>query len=284
MGKHPEPTSCVPTSGSPGERVDQARRTWSPKMSTFGAAARNETAAHSIESRAFECQTTSGRRGIDPAGRPCSAEIVVGEQLLGRWVRLAREAAAAGDTGAVLDADERAELKRLRRENAELRLDREVFEKPAPSPPPSTTGRGLPGDRGGEGHLHGQADVRSTAGVTLRGSTSGGCVATGVPVRCRGDAANSTPMWRRRTRLPTACTGRHGSWLTCVPTGAGCRVRRSPPRGDFAPATTVVDLDAPVPTDLVRRRFDSGALVRVWTSDITYLHTGQGLAVFVRGA
>jgi transposase InsO family protein len=44
----------------------------------------------------------------------------------------------------------------------------------------------------------------------------------------------------------------------------------------FAPATTVVDLDAPVPKDLVGRRFGTGELDRVWTSDITYLRTGQG--------
>jgi transposase len=58
-----------------------------------------------------------------------AAEIGVGEQVLGRWVRLQRQAAAAGDTGRVLDVDERAELERLRRENAELRLDREYLKK-----------------------------------------------------------------------------------------------------------------------------------------------------------
>ena len=42
-----------------------------------------------------------------------AAEIGVGEQLLGRWVRLQRQVVSAGDTGAVLDADERAELERL---------------------------------------------------------------------------------------------------------------------------------------------------------------------------
>jgi transposase len=42
-------------------------------------------------------------------------------------VRLQRQAASAGDTGAVLDADERVELERLRRGNAGLRLDREFL-------------------------------------------------------------------------------------------------------------------------------------------------------------
>ena len=73
-------------------------------------------------------------RLVIETGRPVAhvaAEIGVGEQLLGRWVRLAKESACAGDTGPVLDADERAELERLRRENAELRLDRAFLKKAA---------------------------------------------------------------------------------------------------------------------------------------------------------
>ena len=52
-------------------------------------------------------------RLVIETGRPVAhvaAEIGIGEQVPGRWVRLQRQAAAAGDTGAVLDADERAEL------------------------------------------------------------------------------------------------------------------------------------------------------------------------------
>jgi transposase len=73
-------------------------------------------------------------RLVIETGRPVAyvaAEIGVGEQLLGRWVRLARERAGDGDTARVLDADERAELERLRKENAELRLDREFLKKAA---------------------------------------------------------------------------------------------------------------------------------------------------------
>lgn len=73
-------------------------------------------------------------RLVIETGRPIAhvaAEIGVGEQLLGRWVRQAREAVSAEDNGAVLDAGERAELERLRKENAELRLDRQFLKKAA---------------------------------------------------------------------------------------------------------------------------------------------------------
>ncbi len=71
-------------------------------------------------------------RLVIETGRPIAhvaAEIGVGEQLLGRWVRQARD--DGSDNGAVLDVDERAELERLRKENAELRLDRQFLKKAA---------------------------------------------------------------------------------------------------------------------------------------------------------
>ena len=56
-------------------------------------------------------------------------EIGVGAQLLGRWV--AAERARMDDPPGALDIDERAELERLRREVAELRMDREFLKKAA---------------------------------------------------------------------------------------------------------------------------------------------------------
>jgi putative transposase len=47
------------------------------------------------------------------------------------------------------------------------------------------------------------------------------------------------------------------------------------PRG-FVPVTTQRGPDPQPVADLVERRFDHGELNRVWTSDITYLPTGQG--------
>ena len=38
----------------------------------------------------------------------------------------------------------------------------------------------------------------------------------------------------------------------------------------FPPATTAIDLDAAVPKDLVKRRFDMGRRYWVWTFEITH--------------
>ena len=79
-----------------------------------------------------EYRTEAARLVID-TGRPIAhvaRELGVGEQLLGRWVRAERARLDNEPTGA-LDADERAELTRLRRENHELRKDNEFLGKAA---------------------------------------------------------------------------------------------------------------------------------------------------------
>lgn len=64
----------------------------------------------------------SGRTIAEVAG-----ELGLGAQLLGKWVKVEKETMAPTP----LNMDEREELKRLRKENADLRMDNEFLGKAA---------------------------------------------------------------------------------------------------------------------------------------------------------
>lgn len=91
-----------------------------------------------------EYRVEAARRVIE-SGRPIAyvaRELGVGEQLLGRWVHQERDR-QAGEPVGELSVDERAELKRLRREVDELRKDNEFLGKAAAffaSKPPRSNG------------------------------------------------------------------------------------------------------------------------------------------------
>ena len=62
--------------------------------------------------------------------RQVASDLGVATESLSRWVRQARVDAGHGPTGA-LTTEEREELRRLRRENATLRMEREILKKAA---------------------------------------------------------------------------------------------------------------------------------------------------------
>ena len=69
-------------------------------------------------------------RIVRETGRPVAQvarELGVNEGTLGNWVNLDRR--QRGDGSGALGEDERAELARLRRENAELAMERDVLKR-----------------------------------------------------------------------------------------------------------------------------------------------------------
>jgi len=70
---------------------------------------------------------------------------------LGLWAQLARAERTKGKSGPM--KEEREELTRLRKENRELRMARDILKKPRPSSP--STSCNLRNDRRGEGPLRG---------------------------------------------------------------------------------------------------------------------------------
>ncbi len=67
---------------------------------------------------------------VEQTGKPIAQvarELGVNEGTLGNWVAKARRAEAG--SGTELSSDERAELVRLRKENTELRMQRDVLKR-----------------------------------------------------------------------------------------------------------------------------------------------------------
>ena len=66
-------------------------------------------------------------RSSDRSKAEVARSLGISDGSLAMWVKAARD----GDRPGALDADERAELMRLRAENRELRMDREILRKAA---------------------------------------------------------------------------------------------------------------------------------------------------------
>ncbi len=82
--------------------------------------------------RKFDADFKEGAvRLVRETGKPIAEvarDLGVNEGTLGNWVNADRRRRDGG--GGVLSEDERAELVRLRRENAELRMERDVLKRP----------------------------------------------------------------------------------------------------------------------------------------------------------
>src|SRR5690606_18876758 len=95
-------------------------------MPLWGAKRKRYTPAYRRDAAHLVIDT--GRTIVEAA-----REIGVGEALLGRWV--AAERARMDEPPGALDLNERAELERLRAENAQLRMDREFLKTAVLQPP-----------------------------------------------------------------------------------------------------------------------------------------------------
>jgi len=213
-------------------------------------------------------------------------EIGVGEALLGRWVAIERS--RMGDPPEALDADERAELTRLRREVAELRMDRVFLKKSC----------GLLCDRELEperafavidAEKANHSITRMTEllavsrcgyyGWAARRDAPPGPRAVRAAVltvkildfHAASDQVNGAP----RILADLREDGETVSQKTVAKIMRTNGIRGISPR-PWRPLTTTCDQRPHSIPDLVERQFDQGQLNRIWTSDITYLSTGQG--------
>ncbi|MCT2977705.1 IS3 family transposase [Propionibacterium freudenreichii] len=222
---------------------------------------------------------TSGRTIADVA-----KELGLGEQLLGKWVRAQKETAA----GDLLSDDERAELKRLRRENSQLRMDNE-----------------FPGKSGGLLRVEASVNEKYSLMRAEKAHFSVVRMARLLHVSRSGyytwvktsehPAASPRAVTRRRLdrRVRAAWVNSHRTYgaprVHAVLTRAGVAVDRktvaasmrrqgicgvSPRR--FRPVTTLPGTRTHSIPDRCLRRWDRHRVNAVWVTDITYLRTREG--------
>ena len=221
-----------------------------------------------------------GHRSVASVAR----DLGIGATNLGNWVRQAR--IDRGDKPGLATA-ERAELVRLRRENARLRMERDLLKR--------ATALGVPSrdsDPLSVGHCPGGRRVPDRGGVRCGEGEPSGVLRLASPPHCvaepcgagqrRAGRRESVHPRRLRRRLRVAADHRRAA-----PAGPACepqtrraadallgivgvhvrRRRRSRAGGGDT---------AGAPADLVRRDFGPGAPDTVWAGDITFIPTDQG--------
>ena len=79
----------------------------------------------------FQCEAVELVLGSGRSINEVALSLGIKRGTLGNWVKAARDARDRGANPEGLSESERAELQRLRRENVELRADREILRKAA---------------------------------------------------------------------------------------------------------------------------------------------------------
>jgi transposase len=98
--------------------------------------------------------------------RRIAADLGVSQETLRGWVNQDRIDRGEGKPGELTTA-EKQELVRLRRENAQLRMEREILKARSLFRQKRRPGESLPVHRRGEGRVHGAAAVPSVGRVDL---------------------------------------------------------------------------------------------------------------------